>query len=126
MPAPGFPTDYLEFDPDPAATGPFATVPVAPTDNELTVRIEHKDVRRGETFRISGKVRAQSHECPSARVDVALRDASGVSTNIQSLAADERGRFDSAVTVPFDLRVGDYQVLVATPGTNQCGAGSSR
>jgi hypothetical protein len=113
--------------PPPQAEPSLATEPLPQYGPaELTVRIEHKDVRRGETFRISGKVQAQSHECPSARVDVALRDASGVSTNIQSLAADERGRFDSAVTVPFDLRVGDYQVLVATPGTNQCGAGSSR
>jgi hypothetical protein len=40
VPAPGFPADYLEFDPDPAATGPFAIVSAAPIGNELSVRID--------------------------------------------------------------------------------------
>jgi hypothetical protein len=119
------------------APGPATTPPQAEPSSDaepppeygaadLAVRVNEKRVRRGETFRISGSVQAQSHECPSARVDVMLRDTSGVSTTIQSLAADEQGRFDSAVTVPFDLRVGDYDVLVTTPGTTKCGAGSSR
>lgn len=92
----------------------------------LTLRLNDKSARRGETFRIRGAVRAQGQKCPNARVDVSLRDASGASTFIRSLATDDQGRFDSAVTVPFDLPVGDYSVLVATPGTEKCGAGSSR
>jgi transglutaminase-like putative cysteine protease len=108
--------------PEPSSTDP----PPVYGPAELTVRVKDKKVRRGETFRVSGNVQAQGHECANVRVDVALRDATGLNTTIQSLAADERGQFDSAVTVPFDLRVGDYEVLVATPGTAKCGAGSSR
>jgi hypothetical protein len=45
VPAPGIPADYLEFDPDPTATAPFAVVPATPSGNELHVRIDTSHLR---------------------------------------------------------------------------------
>jgi hypothetical protein len=44
---------------------------------------------------------------------------------IGALPTDGDGRFQGSVTVPLDVDVGDYDVVVSTPGAAVCGPGRS-
>jgi hypothetical protein len=58
------------------------------------------------------------------RVDVILAsDAMPQGVAVGSLSTDDRGRYDGAVIVPRDFAVGDYDLVVATPGDTRCNAG---
>ncbi|MBM4376070.1 MAG: transglutaminase family protein [Deltaproteobacteria bacterium] len=106
--------------------------PLAPTPGDArtpaTVSLDDLDreLFRGKPLHLRGTVRVETDACPNVRVDVVLQARGQAERRVGSLATDERGAFDGAVTLPFDLTVGDYELFVATPGGGRCGAGRSR
>jgi hypothetical protein len=92
----------------------------------LSLKVDASDVRRGEPLVVSGRVSADGEGCPRVRVDFALKSGAGTVMPIQSLSADGEGRYSGAIVVPLGVDVGDYEVLVSTPGGERCGPGSPR
>ncbi len=118
----------------PDSRGPESDVGVAAIDG---------DVHRGLPLHLQGQVWSAGSPCPHLRVDVLLlshaekgshgdRPANGSAapssggTSVGSLSTDERGRYDGAVVVPRDLALGDYDLIVQTPGDARCGAGRTK
>jgi len=113
--------------PDPANKLPESDVAVGAIDG---------DVRRGLPLHLAGTVAQKGAPCAHLRVDVVLvqhlerrgggasADAPGVT--IGSLSTDARGKYDGAVVVPRDLALGDYDLVVVTPGDATCGAGRTK
>ena len=89
----------------------------------LAVSVGASELGRGALLPVTGRVDAEGEACQYARVDVSLRSKTGRLIAIGALPADAEGRFDGAVTVPFDVDVGDYDVVVSTPGDARCGPG---
>ena len=60
-------------------------------------------------------------------MDVLLSGATLVqSVVVGSLSTDEQGRYDGAVVIPRDFALGDYDLVVATPGDSRCAPGISQ
>jgi hypothetical protein len=114
----------------PAPLGPAAVDGGAPrTDDSrppaaVSVRVDESDVRRGEPVRVSGRVTADGEGCARVRVDFGLKSTAGRTIPIQSLSADDQGRYSGAIVIPLGVDVGDYEVVVSTPGDARCGRGS--
>lgn len=89
---------------------------------ELEVQLPKPEARRGHPLSVRGQVSARGASCAGVRVDIGLKSDTGAIYVLQSLAADSEGRFDGAVMVPFHLGVGEYELLVSTPGNDRCGA----
>lgn len=83
------------------------------------------EVKRGAPLKVAGQVEADGSGCSFARVDVALRSTAGGLLPLGALATDDAGRFAGSVTVALTVPVGDYDVVVSTPGDSRCGPGSS-
>lgn len=77
--------------------------------------------RRGSPLRVTGRVTSNGAPCPNTRVDISLIGPRG-ETRVGSVPTDHQGRFDSQLTVPFEVDVGDYRLRARTPGTGSCGA----
>jgi hypothetical protein len=85
------------------------------------------DVRRGLPLRLQGQVctRARpARTCASTCSSPAPSLPSGVV--VGSLSTNDQGRFDGAVVIPRDFSLGDYDLLVATPGDSRCAPGRTR
>ncbi len=78
------------------------------------------EARRGVPLHVSGVVSSHGEACPLARVDIVLVAPAG-DTWIGSVPTNAAGRFDSHVTMPFDIDVGDYVLRASTPGAGSCG-----
>lgn len=118
------PAEHAEPTSTPADTAPSADDKRPPAELSLTLGESH--VRRGEPLKLRGRVVADGDGCPHARVDVKLATSSGRTIPIGSLATDDSGRFSGAVVVPLArVDVGDYDVMVSTPGDARCGPGSA-
>lgn len=111
----------------PSPTSPSNPEQAPATPAEVSVRAVDRDVRRGLPLHLQGEVKSGGSPCAHVRVDVQLRGG-GLSAGVVlgSLSTDARGVYDGAVVVPRDLAVGDYQLVVVTPGDARCGAGESR
>ena len=120
--------------PSPVAPAPSASSPAAvPSEPELQslpsdrpqaaieVSVSGRETRRGAAVHVRGAVTADGEPCPFARVDVALRGGDGRRVSLGSVPTDARGRFDTELTVPLHVEVGDYRVLATTPGAGACG-----
>ena len=83
------------------------------------------EVKRGAPLKVAGQVEADGSGCSFARVDVALRSSAGGLLPLGAVATDAAGRFAGSVTVALTVPVGDYDVVVSTPGDSRCGPGSS-
>jgi hypothetical protein len=82
------------------------------------------EVQRGNPLGLAGRVESSGGSCANVRVDVTFarqsrRFAGG------SLVADGDGRFSTKLTVPVDLPVGKYDLVVSTPGSKECPAAST-
>jgi hypothetical protein len=88
---------------------------------ELTLTLEQPSVRRGSPVTMRGQVSAAGEPCPFARVDVALRGGRRRATPIAALPTDAEGRYSGQVSVPLNVAVGDYEIVVSTPGAGACG-----
>lgn len=107
------------FPPPPPPLLPSRATALEPSAVELSV--ESRSIRRGVPLEVRGKVTETDGEaCPHARVDLALVGHAG-QTLLGSLPTDDEGRYQGAVTIPFDLDVGEYQVRASTPGALSCG-----
>jgi hypothetical protein len=96
-----------------------------PPSEVLLDDVDH-DLFRGKPMRLRGKVRADGEACAQLRVDVIVVGRGAGQRRVGSLATDERGTFDGAVTLPTDLPVGDYELQLVTPGNRTCGPGQSK
>ena len=88
---------------------------------KIELSLERDDVRRGMPLRVTGRVSNGAGACAQARVDLSVNGPNG-EILIGSLPTDADGRYDSRVTIPFDIDVGDYTIHASTPGTASCGA----
>ena len=114
----GADTAALAPPPPPEVTSPAP--PSATRPSRVELRVANADVRRGTPLQVSGHVTSASLPCPGARVDIALQTPEGT-VLIGSVPTDRDGRFDSRVTVPFDIDVGEYVLRASTPGAGECG-----
>lgn len=107
---------------DPSLSGTVAaTIPAT-----MTILSSDARVLRGSPMRVEGKVSTDLGPCPFVRVNVLLRDPrTSRRHEIGAVSTDEDGRFLGSVVVPLELQVGDYDVVVATPGDARCGPGTS-
>jgi hypothetical protein len=105
--------------PSPPANGAGKT-PEA-EEAKIELGLERDDVRRGMPLRVTGRVSNGAGACAQARVDLSVNGPNG-EILIGSLPTDADGRYDSRVTIPFDIDVGDYTIRASTPGTTSCGA----
>lgn len=94
---------------------PRATVRIASADRE---------VKRNEALHLEGKVDSPAGSCAYVRVDVTLT-TDRQEVPLGSLATDEAGQFQGAVVVPGNVTVGDYDIVLTTPGDARCGKGRS-
>ncbi len=94
---------------------------------EITIGSMGSDVRRGMPLKLDGRVRSSGNACANVRIDVLLRGSSApAGVPIGSLSTNEQGVYDGAVVVPRELPLGEYEVVVRTPGGGRCGAGETR
>lgn len=83
-------------------------------------------VTRGSPLRLQGSVGSGAGPCAHVRVDVMLLDArASREVPIGSLSTDDAGRYEGAVVIPLEIPVGDYELVVSTPGDGSCGPGRS-
>ncbi len=106
------------------STSPLLASPTLPP-TRVEVAATEGDVRRGDPLQIAGRVTAKGRGCAAARVDVALLSSDHDPIPLGSLPTGNDGRFAGSVTVRLDVRVGDYDLVVTTPGTTRCGPGTS-
>jgi hypothetical protein len=126
-----------------SSVSPSASSEPRAPEAEVSVAAIDGDVHRGLPFHLQGQVQSAGTPCPHLRVDVVLvghaepsgRVERGPSTGtpggtpgitVGSLSTDAQGRYDGAVIVPHDLALGDYDVVVQTPGDTRCGAGRTK
>jgi len=130
-PSPSAPTasSARPTSPAPGASAAVDAPPThlpAPGDDRPRATIELKLASsagpRGGSIQLFGSVRAAGEPCTFSRVDVSLRDGSGVETWLGAFPTDASGELQGRVTLPFDIDVGDYKVIAKTPGTGRCGA----
>ncbi|APR80527.1 Hypothetical protein A7982_05874 [Minicystis rosea] len=127
--------------PSPSAQAPSPAEPANKLpESEVTVAAIDGDVRRGLPLHLQGNVTTAGAPCSHLRVDVLLvghverahrasrpeAPAPLPGTPIGSLSTDERGHYDGAVVVPRDLALGDYDLLIQTPGDARCGSGRTK
>jgi hypothetical protein len=93
---------------------------------QVTVAVVDPDARRGAPVHIRGEVRADG-PCGNVVVDVVLRDAKNRARErfLGTLATDADGAFSGALIVPAGVALGDYDLVVRTPGDAHCGPGRS-
>jgi hypothetical protein len=118
QPPPQFGGAASGTSPSPPANGSKA--PEA-EEAKIELSLERDDVRRGMPLRVTGRVSNGAGACAQARVDLSVNGPNG-EILIGSLPTDADGRYDSRVTIPFDIDVGDYTIRASTPGTASCGA----
>jgi transglutaminase-like putative cysteine protease len=114
----------------PRAAAPSGTAEPEPTDarsergpSSFTVHEAAASVLRGGPLSVAGRVEAGGEGCAGLRVDVALRGELGNSIPLGSLATGPDGTFAGSVTVGPNLEVGDYRLVLSTPGNSTCGPG---
>jgi hypothetical protein len=93
--------------------------------SKLEVKLAKPAVKRGDPLAVSGRIESGGDGCRGVRVDFALRHESGKMIPIQSLSAGDDGKYDGAIVVPQNLEVGEYELVVSTPGDARCGAGTA-
>jgi hypothetical protein len=115
-------------DPAPKESLVTAAAPVKDERPPARVKVREGEVRvhGGSALPIAGTIDADGVGCGGLRADVALRRRdSGKATGLGSLPTDDKGVFDGALFLPVALPVGQYDVVVSTPGDARCGAGTS-
>jgi transglutaminase-like putative cysteine protease len=89
-----------------------------------TIRLTfvQKEIFRNQAVELEGKVDSPAGACAFVRVD-AILSAEHQEIPLGSLATDDGGRFQGAVVVPPSVPVGDYELVLVTPGDARCGRG---
>lgn len=86
----------------------------------LTLRVDQSEyaVLRGRELSVSGSARGGGVGISGLRVEVLLRSPTR-EERIGVTVTNERGRFVGTFGVPQDLAVGDYSLIVSTPGDGE-------
>ncbi len=93
---------------------------------KVTIGMSDPKVLRGSPLRVEGAIASGQVPCSHVRVDVVLLDSRGQREMvIGSLSTDDTGHFQGAVVMPLEVPVGDYELVVTSPGDGLCGAGRS-
>lgn len=105
----------------------FASVASNRPASRIELQASSGDVRRGALFKLSGRMISDDGDlCRGARLDVALVPAQdGAPIPLGSLPTDSQGAFAGAVSLRSDIELGEYQLLVSSPGTPSCGPARS-
>lgn len=113
--------------PAPSATGSGAAADPNRPQAEITVAAIDKDIRRGLPLHLRGQIGSGGSPCAHVRVDVMLvGEVSSEGVVIGSLSTDDKGAYDGAVVVPRDFGVGEYELVVTTPGDAHCAPARSQ
>jgi len=93
----------------------------------FAVSVFDPDARRGAPLHVRGEVRADGEPCSNVVVDVLLRDVKNHARErfLGTLATDADGAFGGALVVPGGVPLGDYDIVVRTPGDARCAPGTS-
>lgn len=94
----------------------------APTAVSLSVL--DADTHRGSAFHVRGKLVSDGDACADTPVVIVLI-SSTVVMPIGTVATDDKGAFDAAITLQNDVAVGEYDVRAYTQGNTRCGSGVS-
>ncbi len=92
----------------------------------IVLELATKDVQRGSTLHVTGRVSAENQPCDRVPVSLFLHRQGGGDSLLGQLATDERGAFDGIVRMPTGLDLGDYELRARTPGGARCGTGGTR
>jgi hypothetical protein len=94
----------------------------------IVVTSVDREVFRNQAVHLEGKVDSPGGVCAYVRVDVELVDQAheGQELPLGALATDGEGQFQGAVVVPSSASIGDYELVLTTPGDARCGKGRSR
>jgi transglutaminase-like putative cysteine protease len=113
---------------------PLGSAGTSPSDNPrderppsvLTVTsVDGGDAHRGSPLHVAGEVRADGEPCANVVVEVLLKGSNGRLVLLGSLATGEKGTYSGGIVVPGTVPLGDYDVVVRTPGDAKCGRGAS-
>ncbi len=117
--------------PAPTTTGSGTPVSTAPP-SKVTLTLpglsgEAPEVLRTKSLAVKGTLLSSGGDpCKKVRVEIILKNnAKGLEKAIGVLVTDDKGEYDSKVSLPSDLDLGDYSVLAHTPGNTTCGQGTS-
>ena len=109
---------------DPVLSGAPGAVALVPA----TIRLVETDTRvlRGSPMKVEGDVFVDAQPCGLVRVNVFLRDPKTTRWyGMGAVTSDDHGHFSGSVVVPLEMQVGEYDVVIATPGDSRCGPGTS-
>ena len=111
-----------------ADAGMSKEIPLDDGRPKATVEVAFKSpaASRGGKLEAEGVVRAEKEPCAHVSVELVLREAGGHETSIGTLATDEKGRYQGAVSLPRALPLGNYEIYARTPGDARCGKGISK
>jgi hypothetical protein len=118
--------------PSPTSLSPSLDATATPADParpaaDVTVSAIDSDIRRGLPMHLKGEIASGGAPCAHVRVDVVLVGPDAPQgTVIGSLSTDAAGVYDGAVVVPRDFGLGEYELVVITPGDARCAPSRSR
>ncbi len=113
----------------PGAAQAAPAAPGSPSRGALTLRLDTQrfEVFRGRELEITGSARGGGRPVAGLRVEMGLRTPRGEREWLLGVTVtDTSGRFRALLGVPPDLAVGDYGLLVRTPGNSTWGAAVAR
>ncbi len=100
--------------------------PTRPPTEVIVGELESR-VLRGAPMRVHGEVKSAGAPCPHVRVDVLLVSPEAPQgAAVGSLSTGDAGDYDGPVVVPSDFHLGNYELLVQTPGDARCAPGESK
>lgn len=83
---------------------------------EIAIAQASSEVFRGQSIEVSGSAQSARGRASGLRVEVLLRDPSGGERLLGVTVTDAQGNFHGTFGVPPDARVGEYRLLVRSPG----------
>jgi hypothetical protein len=93
----------------------------------LTLQIAQGSALRGGELSVGGVAESDGERCPHLAVDVLVRFAGAApDVFVGSVATDGSGAFESKLSLPARLNLGDHLVFARTRGDGRCGPGASR
>ncbi len=114
---------------DGPAPSPLPPAPGSPARGELALDLDARrfDVFRGRELELTGRVRGDGRGIAGLRVEALLRAPRAEREWLLGVTVtDEAGRFRALVGVPPDLAVGEYRLIVRTPGDAAWGPAVAR
>jgi transglutaminase-like putative cysteine protease len=123
----GGPPSALPQAPSPTSAASSSALASPPGDDRppstISFSLAAGDAHRGQPLPVRGSVRADGDPCPHVAVEISLRDPNTQKTSLLgTLATGDDGTFAGGIVVPRSTPLGDYDVVVRTPGDARCGS----